>query len=230
MRRTTAAGLTAMLLLAGAGCGALGGGSDTPSAEPPASLAPSASQQSAPGTPSSGAQTSAGTVSPGATGVPAVTPSPVPADPSATAGGDQLGEVVATRTSSKSGQPVTMTLYPVLRDGATAHVNLALSSPVDDDDRVQIASMLSDGDSDSSDRSVWAADGLQLVDGVNSKVHLVASTGQGECLCSRELQGVFLAVDAPVLFSATFAAPPPDVTSVDVRVPGFGTVPRVALR
>lgn len=52
---------------------------------------------------------------------------------------------MATRESAKSGNKVTMRLYPVLGDGAVSHVNLTLSSPGKGVDRVQVASMLSDG-------------------------------------------------------------------------------------
>ena len=75
-----------------------------------------------------------------------------------------------------------------------------------------------------------AADGLRLVDGKNAKLYLVASDGNGTCVCTGDLNGVFLEDDVPQLFSATFAAPPGDLTTVDVRVPTFGTVKGVPVQ
>ena len=70
-------------------------------------------------------------------------------------------------------------------------------------------------------------DGIQLVDGKHSKLYLVASDGDGTCLCSRGLSAVFLDSGEPLLLSATYAAPPADVTAVDVRVPNFGIITNV---
>jgi hypothetical protein len=135
---------------------------------------------------------------------------------------------VATRESGKGGNKIQMTLYPVLRDGTTSHVNLSLKVPAGTE-RVQLAALLSDGNDDAGDKGVWAADGIQIIDGKNSKLYLVASDGQGQCLCSRYLVGVF-ADTTPLLISATFAAPPADVTKVDVRIPAFGTVTNVPVQ
>lgn len=123
-----------------------------------------------------------------------------------------------------------MQVYPVQRDGTVSHVNLALSSPVDEDDRVPVADLLSDENVSAIDEDGSAADGLQLVDGKNAKLYLVASDGQGQCLCSRGLEGVFLSNNLPILISATFAAPPADVSTVDVRVPNFGAVSGVPVQ
>ena len=90
--------------------------------------------------------------------------------------------------------------------------------------------MLSDEDYGSSDNTGLAADGLSLVDVKNSKLYLVASDGAGTCLCSRGLSGVFLSRNLPAIFSATFAAPPADITTVDMRIPTFGTVRNVPVQ
>ena len=81
-----------------------------------------------------------------------------------------------------------------------------------------------------SDSTGDAADGLQLVDGKNAKLYLVASDGQGRCLCSRNLSNLFLDYGNPVPLSASFAAPPADITAVQVRIPGFGTVKNVPVQ
>lgn len=50
---------------------------------------------------------------------------------------------------------------------------------------------------------------------------------RGYCVCSTALSGVFLKPGSTVVLSATFAAPPDDVESMEVEVPLFGTFPDV---
>ena len=123
-----------------------------------------------------------------------------------------------------------MALYPVIRDGQVSYVNLMLSVPEEDADGVQIGRLLSDSDNTAADASGDTADGLQLVDGKNAKLYLVASDGKGHCLCTRSLNSLFLDPGYPVLLSATFAAPPADVTAIQVRIPHFGTIKNVPVQ
>jgi hypothetical protein len=219
MRPTAAVSLVAMLTLSAAACSLPGGSADQPPASaPPASLPASA--------PASDPASPAATPTPSDTSAAA----PTPADPDQPAAGDQLGQAVATRTSAEDGKKMTLTLYPLQRDGSTSHLNFSLTSPGSKTDRIQVAQLLSDKNNSSVDSTSFAADGLQVIDGKNAKLYLVASDGKGQCLCSRGLAGVFLQGKAPVLFSATFAAPPADVTQVDVRIPGFGTVKNVPVQ
>ena len=155
---------------------------------------------------------------------------PTPADPSQPSAPDQLGDPVVTRTSAADGEKVELALYPVVRDDRVSHVNMVLSVPDEDADRVQVASLLADGDYSAGDTTGDTADGLQLVDGKNAKLYLVASDGKGRCLCSRNLNSMFLDYGNPVLLSASFAAPPADVTAIQVRIPNFGTVKNVPVQ
>jgi hypothetical protein len=66
-------------------------------------------------------------------------------------------------------------------------------------------------------------DGVQVIDAKNKKVHLVASDGNGQCLCSRNLSSAFIALRQTMVFGATLAAPPDGVDKVDVAIPRFGT-------
>ena len=167
----TAAAVSAVLLL-----GACSAGKDSDAAPNPAD-------------PAAPASSSAGS-SQGGNPVPTAAASsamqPTPADPSRSMN-TELGQPVASRTSSNDGIPVTITMYPVIRSGTTSSVNFTLSSPGKDDKDLQVADILSDGDWQTSDASGHAADGLALVDGKNSKLYLVASDGKGTCLCSRQL-------------------------------------------
>ena len=229
MRTPTSLALAAMLSISVAGCTLpfTGGSNPAPSDPPapaPASSAPVVpSVTPTPVVPSD--SSSAAAPSQSASEPSAV---PTPADPSQPESGTQLGAPVATREAGRDGNKLQLTVYPVLRDGTTSHVNLALKVPVGTK-RVQLVGLLSDANRDAGDSGPWAADGIQLIDGKNPKLYLVASDGQGHCLCSRYLVNVF-ADTSPVLISATFAAPPADVTKVDVRIPGFGTVVNVPVQ
>ena len=170
---------------------------------PPPSSAPA--PPSTAGSPSSAGQTPAPTV-----GTPSAQPS---------------AQVVATRTSTDEGVPLTIELYPLVRNGNLTELNLTLRA--DSEDKYQVADIFADNNYQSSDFSGHTVDGIQLVDGKNSKLYLVASDGKGNCLCSRGLASVFIADNEPVLLSATYAAPPPDVTEMSVRIPSFGVITNV---
>jgi hypothetical protein len=71
-------------------------------------------------------------------------------------------------------------------------------------------------------------DGVFLVDVKNAKKHLVAVDSEGACVCSR-VSSLFLKQDESAVFSATFAAPPADVGSVDVHIPNVGTLANVPI-
>jgi hypothetical protein len=70
---------------------------------------------------------------------------------------------------------------------------------------------------------------VSLIDPVNAKRYRVARNGTGSdatCVCSRT-QGQFLAEGETSTLYAVFAAPPPDVTKVDVEMPMIGVIPDV---
>lgn len=133
---------------------------------------------------------------------------------------------MATRTSAIRDAAIELKLYPLRRDGATSQLNFTLEGG----DRTQLAQTFSDGNNQAIDQTAFAADGIQLIDGKHAKAYLVASDGNGQCLCSRGLENVFVFAGAQTIISATFAAPPADVTQVDVRIPVFGTVSRVPVQ
>lgn len=230
MRNLTSMTLAAAVLLTASACGVLGGDPAPSSAPPPASApasAPASTPASAPAsTPATGPASPSGAVTPSASGSSA---QPTLTEPGQT-GGAEPGPVVATRSSSLNGYQVDLKLFPVTRNGSTSTVNFSLTSPDSGANKVQIAQLLGDGNYSAIDKTAFAADGLQLVDGKNAKVYLVASDGQGQCLCSRNLVQVQLEKGLPALFSASFAAPPADVTSVDVKIPSFGTVTGVPVQ
>ncbi len=232
MRRLIVAGLTATAF-ATAGCSMLGGGGASPTTDPPAAPASTGPTGSSSSTASVSPAASASTTAEATTSA-SGTSAPTPADPSVSTGNADLGPVVSTRTGNVFHGAITAAVHPVLRDGAVSHLNIVFSSSVPDDSSEPgppyVMTALSDNNSSSSDKTTDAADGIQLVDGKHAKVYLVASDGQGICLCSRGLNGAFAPKGRPFIVSATFAAPPSDVTAVDVRIPTFGTVRNVPVQ
>jgi hypothetical protein len=64
---------------------------------------------------------------------------------------------------------------------------------------------------------------VSLVDPVNAKRYLVARSGgeAGECVCSKTFSDPLAPGDASSFF-ATFTAPPPEVTAVDIELTSLG--------
>src|SRR5690606_20203842 len=82
----------------------------------------------------------------------------------------------------------------------------------------------------SGDRSVG---GVSLIDPVNAKRYRPGRTGDdvtepGTCLCS-PTDGVYIDGGKTHYFYATFAAPPPDVTEVNIEIPSVGTITDVPI-
>lgn len=71
--------------------------------------------------------------------------------------------------------------------------------------------------------------GVELLDTANGKLHTVALDQEGNCVCTGEASGIFLDAGDSVLFSATYAAPPENVSAMGVRIPTVGTFNDVPL-
>lgn len=140
------------------------------------------------------------------------------------------GRVLATRDGQVDDLPVRLEIVSLQRSGATAALTLRLAIPSSyrgsDTDSAQIADTFDDGVSE-SDRNPGQAydttDGISLIDSTNRKRHLVARDARGTCVCDENLSSTFVEQGSPMLLSATFAAPPPDVKVMDVVIPKYGT-------
>lgn len=211
----------AALLLLSAGCSGGGSGVDstaTSQSSPPPAAVPAASAE-----PTAQVTTSLGP--------PETPPSSSASVPPSTSAEPALGEPVATRNGTINHGQVTLSVYPILRNGATS--SLTLRVYVDSvTSSVQIAQAFDDGQTQGGDynRGGGTADGIKLVDGANRKLYLAARDDQNFCLCSNNLADVILKQGEIALLSSTFAAPPADVTKMDVIIPHFGTVNGVPVR
>lgn len=56
------------------------------------------------------------------------------------------------------------------------------------------------------------------------KRYFVAADSAGACVCTTDLSGTFPDAGDTVELTATYAAPPTSTTTVDVSVPGLGTL------
>jgi hypothetical protein len=144
---------------------------------------------------------------------------------------DDLGDPAATRTGSADGQKVSLQVWPVQRSGSTAVLNFAMTVDPAAKQAVSLFELFGDANSDTGNNNSGASvDGVKLVDTENSKLYLVASDGAGNCVCTNTFSGASAQAGEVVTMSATFAAPPEDVTSVSVTVPTFGTFTDVPVR
>lgn len=191
---------TTTLLLA-TGCGLPPAAPDTTSPSPAPSGPPAASPQ--PGTSSSSA--------------PAPTASTTPAP----------REAFAVLRGSLEEVPVVAEVYPVHREGATSTLNVRLTGKRPGAE-FRILDALNDRNPETGARSNTAPDALRLIDPQAKKGYLPATTGQGDCVCSPATNG-WMDHYTDVTVSATFAAPPASRTTIDVMIPGFGTVNDVPL-
>lgn len=129
-----------------------------------------------------------------------------------------LGTPAATRQATKENVAYTLAVYPLVRDGqlATLTYRLTVDALPEGKDNVFPHTLVG--------TNSWN-DGTTLVDSTNNKVYLPARDVEGDCLCS-DVNRVMLAGETQTM-TAVYAAPPEDISSVDLIVPTFGSVPGV---
>ena len=203
------------LPLALAGCGGLLGSAGDEPQQPAPSASASAVSTSAASTPANGPATpSAGSTAAG-------TPNRAPTD---------LGAPAATRDGTADHQKATVAVYAIRRSDTLAVMHFTVTVDPDAEDGIFVFDLFSDGDATTGDgNSSTSVDGVRLVDSARRKVYLAASDGKGKCLCTRDMRGD-LEPGHTYTFYATYAAPPAEVTALDVAFPQFGTVSRVPVQ
>ncbi len=133
----------------------------------------------------------------------------------------------SVRPGSVSSKPVKASVFPVERAGQLATVNVLIAA----DDPLAtfgVGASLSDQDPEVGSRSKDSVDGLRLVDPVNKKSYLPATTGNGVCACTPADDAIPMFTSS-LWVSVVFAAPPADQTTINVVIPRFGTVTDVPL-
>lgn len=144
---------------------------------------------------------------------------------SGTAGVGTPLPVLAEGPSTVNGIPLRISLNRVRVTGQLMVVDLTAANTSDPADRTkwQVGDFFSDGLDDAKGALALtessSADGIYVLDPVNAKRYLVGRGPDQLCACSQDLVGTFVTGGESVPITATFKAPPPEVTSVTVVVP-----------
>jgi hypothetical protein len=163
---------------------------------------------------------------------PAPTDTAAPAAPpaeTATAEPTVEGAPVAEGQGSADGGRFVFRILELKRSGPTVVLNASVSlAGGSERDSIQISDTFSDGvfqdlENEDANEGGDVFDGVALIDPNGRKKYLVARESTGRCVCSNNLSGQFVEEDAPVSLTATLAAPPDTVTTVDVVVPNVKT-------
>ncbi|MEP7092297.1 MAG: hypothetical protein ABI776_19500, partial [Nocardioidaceae bacterium] len=157
------------------------------------------------------------------TGTPSASPSdgPTPSD---------LGDPFTTLSGFVDDKSVALEVFPVKRSGELAVLQLRMTVDPAAKDRAQIAQTFDDGNFKTGAEGLDSMDGVELVDGARGKVYLAATDTGRRCLCSQNLGATIVEPGQSVSLDVTFAAPPAAASSVDVRIPAFGTVSSVPVQ
>ncbi|WP_248960403.1 hypothetical protein [Sphaerisporangium perillae] len=129
----------------------------------------------------------------------------------------EQGEVIATREVKAGGADLTVQITGLKRQGRLSTLTWTVTNK-----GLEKWQMSSDMGDTPGGLGLTVA-GISLVDPVNGKRYTVARTGQyphAKCLCSD--YDVFTEPDEVLPLHATFAAPPPDVTKINVDLKVLG--------
>jgi hypothetical protein len=136
--------------------------------------------------------------------------------------------VVATRAASAGGLPIEVDLNGVRVSGTVMTVLFTVRN--EGQERLDVNQTFDDGlqnalgeDADGfAVQNAFTADGVYVLDGVNTKRHTVARDTTGRCVCSGALSGVGLETGQEAVLTATFTAVPEGVETVSVAIPLVG--------
>ncbi|MEV6864084.1 hypothetical protein AB0M44_24135 [Streptosporangium subroseum] len=149
---------------------------------------------------------------------PATDPSERPAEPAEQESAPaEQGNVIAGREVKVGGTDLTVQLTGLKRQGRLSTLTWTVTNK--GDLKWQMNSEMGDTPSNLG----LTVAGISLVDPVNGKRYTVARTGKyptTKCLCSD--YDVFTEPDEVLPLHATFAAPPPDVTKINVDLKVLG--------
>ncbi|MFI6455951.1 hypothetical protein ACIBF6_30840 [Streptosporangium amethystogenes] len=129
----------------------------------------------------------------------------------------EQGEVIAGREVKAGGADLTVQITGLKRQGRLSTLTWTVTNK--GEERWQMSSDMGD----TPDNLGLTVAGISLVDPVNGKRYTVARTGKypkTKCLCSD--YDVFTEPGEVLPLHATFAAPPPDVTKINVDLKVLG--------
>jgi hypothetical protein len=137
----------------------------------------------------------------------------------------QADQVIATReakVASGDGGTARADVTALKRQGKTVTLNWTITVV---DGEVNIHNGMGSATLD------YSVSGVSLIDPVNAKRYRVARNGTGsdaQCVCS-DTQGNFLKKGQTVTLYALFAAPPADVTKINIEMPMIGVLTDVPI-
>lgn len=141
--------------------------------------------------------------------------------------------VLASAESTIDGDPARLEVVSLKRSGSVVELTLRLHNLRGDAESgsLQISGAFDDSLSkfNGFDNPGATLDAIYLVDGQNRKKYLVAHDSAGQPLTDANLTATFVEPGLFATLSATLAAPPADVTAVDVFIPSFGTLSGVPI-
>lgn len=172
----------------------------------------------------------AGPASSGATGVPSPTvggSAGATPDPSAGAAPSLASKSFTVKANfSKTRPRMRFDIVELERRGDLLELRANLTNLEQDrsvDRRWQVGDRFNGAYRDDLKVGSLAFSGSVLTDLVGKKRYFVAVDDAGGCVCSSNLEAVFVDAGQTVELSATYAAPPASTTTLDVSVPSLGT-------
>jgi hypothetical protein len=130
-------------------------------------------------------------------------------------------EVLVSAESAIGQLPVLLEINSVRRSGRT--ITLGFSVTNNGDRSWQVADAFQ-GPSREDVRVGHTLAGIAIIDAVNARRYPVLFDEAGQCACDENLAGRFIDAGETGRFYAVTGAPPPDVTLVDIHIPGFGAL------
>lgn len=141
---------------------------------------------------------------------------------------DEQGNL-GTREAGREG--LTVTLNSVVANEGTMTVNFSMHND-QESGNIQVKDRFNNGirdtESSQSTADTFSADGVYVVT-PEKKRYLVGRDAEGICACSGNLSNAFVNEKSSMAFSAVFAAPPAEVTTVDVHIPTVGAFTNIEL-
>lgn len=156
-----------------------------------------------------GASTSASASS--VTDGPSISPVPTPT------------QTAASKDVTIEKQQLPLEVYSLKRDGTFVTLQFGLKNSTKDLNLTSGSWLRGSPFSRTGENDV---SGVYLVDGKNKKKYEPAVFGQN-CMCSANLDERQAGPGQTIYLNATYAAPPEDVTTMDVNFPNFGTLTKI---
>lgn len=141
------------------------------------------------------------------------------------AGEDVTAQVLASATGADGDDALRLDLNAVRRKGKTISITFGVTPT---DSKWQVSQFFSGPDREDVESTHTLA-GISVIDTANGRRYPVLFDENGECACDSDLSGRFIDAGETGRFSAITGAPPEDVTTVDVQIPGFGTFSDISI-